>query len=384
MNHKTTEEERQIRKERVLYIYFKLKEKNPKVFIESFIKKQGITSESTARRIFTDAADWKKSEIDLFIATYTPTKSDSEAIEEVLGINTSKVSNEVIEEPVSDNIQIEEELKYGDTVEFEGKKYKFVETSKFTSDDCQMCDLFAKHIIDEEVCICSNYAYNVMGYFEEIEIEQEEDKCTECEIEAAHIINELSAKNQELQKELHTSKNVITTLQKGIEELNEDITESKIIIAEICKERDDKDEEIRVLRLDLIRKDNDMDKLEEDFTEAAVKYENLLEVLETKKLSIELNPKYDSLYKVLLAAYNQASNGKGKERHQLNDEEHFENQKICEIARRLSIDYNLGQAVKKIYESKRLTNGRDVAELYGAINYIAAAIIVKQEEKQNG
>ena len=43
------------------------------------------------------------------------------------------------------------------------------------------------------------------------------------------------------------------------------------------------------------------------------------------------------------------------------------------------MDYNLGQAVKKIYESKRLTEGRDIAELYGAINYIAAAIIVKQE-----
>ena len=61
--------------------------------------------------------------------------------------------------------------------------------------------------------------------------------------------------------------------------------------------------------------------------------------------SIELNPKYDSLHKVLLAAYNQAANGKGKERHQLNNEEPFENQKICEIARRLSVDYNLGQAV---------------------------------------
>ena len=97
--------------------------------------------------------------------------------------------------------------------------------------------------------------------------------------------------------------------------------------------------------------------------------------------TVELNPKYDSLYKVLLSAYNQASNGKGKERHQLNDDEPFENQKICEIARRLSIDYNLGQAVKKIYESKRLTDERDIAELYGAINYIAAAIIVKQEEK---
>ena len=129
-------------------------------------------------------------------------------------------------------------------------KYKFVESGKFTPDDCQMCDLFAKHIIDEEVCICSNYDYNVMGYFEESEV-AEEDKYTECDTESAHIINELSAKNEELQKELHTKNEVIKTLQKGIEELNEAITESKIAISEVCKERDDKSEEIRVLKLEL-------------------------------------------------------------------------------------------------------------------------------------
>ena len=257
MNHKITEEEKQIRKERVLYIYFKLKEKNPKISIERFIKKQGITSESTARRIITDAANWKQGEIDLFLAIYNPIKSDSEAIEEVLSIDTDKVSSEVAEEPVSDDKQ--------------------------------------------------------------------EDKSTECGTEAAYTIYELAAKNQELQKELQKYKNDLNTVL------------------------DDR------RKLECLLSDN--------------------------ANAIELNPNYDSLYKVLLAAYNQASNGKGKERHQLNDEEPFENQKICEIARRLSVDYNLGQAVKKIYESKRLTDGRDIAELYGAINYIAAAIIVKQENK---
>ena len=191
--------------------------------------------------------------------------------------------------------------------------------------------------------------------------------------ESAHIINELSGKNEELQKELHTKKVVIETLQKGVDELNEAITESKIMIAEIAKERDDKDEEIRLLNLELQKYKNDIKIVIED----RQKFECLLS---DNANAVELNPKYDSLYKVLLSAYNQASNGKGKERHQLNDDEPFENQKICEIARRLSIDYNLGQAVKKIYESKRLTDQRDIAELYGAINYIAAAIIVKQEE----
>ena len=191
--------------------------------------------------------------------------------------------------------------------------------------------------------------------------------------EETEIINELSGKNEELQKELHTQKVVIETLQKGVNELNEAITESKIMIAEIAKERDDKDEEIRVLNLELHKYKNDIKMVIDD--------RRKLECLLADNVNtVELNPKYDSLYKVLLSAYNQASNGKGKERHQLNDDEPFENQKICEIARRLSIDYNLGQAVKKIYESKRLTDERDIAELYGAINYIAAAIIVKQEE----
>ena len=320
-----------IESDRITYIYLKLVDAKQKKFIEELIKRLEIASISTARRRFKDIDEkFSKSEKKLFLATYTPTKSDSEAIDDVLGLNASKVSSEVVEEPVSDNKQFEEELKYGDTVEFEGKKYKFVETGKFTSDDCQMCDLF---INDEEPCICSNYIYNVMGYFK-----QEDDKHTECDIEAAHIINELSAKNEELQKE------------------------------------------IEILKLNILERENSTKKWIENCEEIKIKYENLLEVLETKKLDIELNPKYDSLYKVLLSAYNQASNGKGKERHQLNDEEPFENQKICEIARRLSIDYNLGQAVKKIYESKRLTDGRDIAELYGAINYIAAAIIVKQEE----
>lgn len=323
-NYKQTEEKTK-RDDRVRYYVIKLKNIVSKNELFELIEKNGITSKSTAKRVVKSVFDWGKGETELFLATYTPVKSDSKAIDAVLGLNASKVSSEVIEEPKSDNEQFEEELKDGDVIEFESKKYKFVETGKFTSDDCQKCDLFAKHIIDEEVCICSNYSYNVMGYFEDVEVKQEEEKSTECDTEAAHIINELAAKNQELQKELQKYKNDLNTVL------------------------DDR------RKLECLLSDN---------TNA-----------------IELNPKYDSLYKVLLAAYNQASNGKGKERHQLNNEEYFEDQKICEIARRLSIDYNLGQAVKKIYESKRLTDGGDIAELYGAINYIAAAIIVKQEEK---
>lgn len=76
--------------------------------------------------------------------------------------------------------------------------------------------------------------------------------------EETKILDEIASKNEKLQKELHTSKNVIETLQKGIEELNETITESKIAIAEVCKERDDKEEEIRVLSLELQKYKNDL------------------------------------------------------------------------------------------------------------------------------
>jgi hypothetical protein len=61
---------------------------------------------------------------------------------------------------------------------------------------------------------------------------------------------------------------------------------------------------------------------------------------------------YVVLMDVLQEALNQASEGKGKERH-AKEGEAFEDQPICEIARRLD-GGPLYQAVKKIYESKRL------------------------------
>ena len=284
------------RNDRVAYIYYMLEEIKTRAFIQKFIEQLGITSRSTAERIIKKMDMNKK----LFLATYTPAKNDREAVDEVLGVNTDKVSSEVKEEPV---------LKDGDIIEHNDKRYKFVYTGYTGLDECDNCCLNCGN----EYCICENKIdlESVPGYF----------------IEAAETI--------------------------ALDETG----------------RDEKSEEIRLLKLELhkYRVLYDRQKLEC--------------LLLGSANSVELNPKYDSLYKVLIAAYNQASCGKGKERHQLNNEEPFENQKICEIARRLSVDYNLGQAVKKIYESKRLTEGRDIAELYGAINYIAAAIIVKQEGK---
>lgn len=89
---------------------------------------------------------------------------------------------------------------------------------------------------------------------------------------------------------------------------------------------------------------------------------------------------YHSLGEVLQQAMEQAAKGKGKERH-ANPGENFDDQHICEIGRHVGIGYQLGQAVKKVYESCRLPGERGEAELLGAINYLAAAIIVRREGK---
>ena len=66
--------------------------------------------------------------------------------------------------------------------------------------------------------------------------------------EEDETITEIASKNEELQKELHTSKKVIETLQN---ELNTQTEESRKTIIELCKERDEKDEEVRLLSLEL-------------------------------------------------------------------------------------------------------------------------------------
>lgn len=93
---------------------------------------------------------------------------------------------------------------------------------------------------------------------------------------------------------------------------------------------------------------------------------------------------YFSLACVFEAAFNQASAGKGKERHAYSNEEAYENQVLCEIDRRLHCcgDGPRYQAVKKIYESARLDPDRAIKELLGAINYIAAAIIILKDKPQ--
>lgn len=91
-----------------------------------------------------------------------------------------------------------------------------------------------------------------------------------------------------------------------------------------------------------------------------------------------MSDQYASLRKVFDEAFKQAAEGKGKERHATG--EPFEQQVICEVTRRVGMGYPLGQAIKKCVESQRLGVERAIVELLGAINYLAAAVIIHQEK----
>ena len=82
---------------------------------------------------------------------------------------------------------------------------------------------------------------------------------------------------------------------------------------------------------------------------------------------------YEKLKDVLATALQQASQGKGKERHDVLGE-NFEDQPIMWIEKQFK-SFQIGQAVKKIHESQTLPKERAIAELLGAINYLAAKVI---------
>lgn len=89
---------------------------------------------------------------------------------------------------------------------------------------------------------------------------------------------------------------------------------------------------------------------------------------------------YKRLKEVLSLAVDQAENGKGKERHA--NGLPFDRQQIVSISKELgSLDFNLGQAVKKCFEISKIKEPlHQVNELLGAINYLAAAIIILQDK----
>lgn len=92
-------------------------------------------------------------------------------------------------------------------------------------------------------------------------------------------------------------------------------------------------------------------------------------------MTIDIPEGYESLGLALGEAVSQASRGKGAERHAESGEK-FSGQLIMSIPKRLGLGgecFCLGQALKKICESRRLPQARARAELLGAINYLAAA-----------
>lgn len=93
---------------------------------------------------------------------------------------------------------------------------------------------------------------------------------------------------------------------------------------------------------------------------------------------------YESLAGVLLSAFQQASAGKGVERHASNGEA-FELQPMQRIARDHGIGFITGQARKKLEEAVRMYQRGNVPaaerEFLGAINYLAGAIIFMRDEQ---
>lgn len=97
--------------------------------------------------------------------------------------------------------------------------------------------------------------------------------------------------------------------------------------------------------------------------------------------AVEFNPEpdnYSTLRNVLDRAFEQASSGKGQERHGQNLP--FDKQPMQQIQDLVGEGFALGQAIKKMQESQRLSHDAAIRELLGAINYIAGVIIHKERE----
>lgn len=87
---------------------------------------------------------------------------------------------------------------------------------------------------------------------------------------------------------------------------------------------------------------------------------------------------YEPLARVLDEALEQAQRGKGAIRHATPGEPFVDQPivRICELLGDGGRSFALGQAVKKALESPRLPDAHARAELLGAINYLAAAVLL--------
>lgn len=94
------------------------------------------------------------------------------------------------------------------------------------------------------------------------------------------------------------------------------------------------------------------------------------------------NPAYESLAAVLKDAYDQASRGKGADRHAESDDHRFEDQPILTLQRLYGRGFAFGQVGKKMEETQRMDYSSARAELLGGIVYLAAAIIDLDRSEQ--
>lgn len=92
-------------------------------------------------------------------------------------------------------------------------------------------------------------------------------------------------------------------------------------------------------------------------------------------------PGYESLARILDSALDDAQNGKGLARH--SSGEPFEDQQIVQFGEWMgNTGFAIGQACKKAIESTRLDPGPAILELLGAINYLAAAVLVIERRRR--
>lgn len=100
---------------------------------------------------------------------------------------------------------------------------------------------------------------------------------------------------------------------------------------------------------------------------------------------VKVRKGYTGLLNILVEALNQAQQGKGAERHNLGGDLPFEKQRMQSISELVgSVDGMSYQACKKITEGVNLpTLDRQVAELLGAINYIAGMIVFLRNKAKN-
>jgi len=161
-------------------------------------------------------------------------------------------------------------------------------------------------------------------------------------------------KNKEAQKNEEAEK-ILEGIEKEIEKNKKNTKEGKCIIEFV---------------------ENTVGKLAEEIAEEIAEENSTI----TVNMPIEKN--YKSLFDVFMNAYEQAAEGKGKERHASN--EAYEHQKICTLNRQLGSNHGaIFQACKKAIESTRLDRERAKAELLGSINYLAAAYILLDEVKND-